>query len=260
MGIRHSSDKLKELREIAREQYASGVIVKQVSRNLQVSNSTVKTWCEDLIQARLLERASRSKIPKAEGFTGFVPLKDSDVITIRKEVRASGIKDWKRYSHRYSSNDTKIADAAKGITFKHLDSIEPPILDSEVKRKTRPVLKRGRPENITEVLKELVELIRSDPPLWPFEKLAEIARERTGKKYLAPVIARMVYQFDPSVNGIAISKPRVKPEKKRVKRSDEQRRKKDQIKNAIKRTIRKENAYEEWVAAGKPDSWVGAKV
>lgn len=250
------------LPEKARELYRNGNTLREICQILGVHDRRVSQWCESLKEEMRAKRAAKPRPPIKPRKTRNQILSDDDVIAIRKEVKTSGKKDWKVYADRHNCSITIVSMAARGISFKHINHIEAPIIADQIqtaRTKTSTVIK-PRPDET--LVAEALKMRRSDPNEWTYGKLAAWMGEKTGRKYQAGHIAILLVNRDPSIK---LLRPATPPRVPRAK-SGPKPMTPEQIKarakaalerrEALKKMIAAEDAREAWVKAGSPADWI----
>lgn len=282
--------KKEDFKNKARELCAQDVSYRDIAKQLGVAKSSVSLWCKDLtekkrelspekLKAAAVAKKRRDltgeKLPRRERRNGPQTLTTDQVIELRRTVRAEGRLNANHHASIYKVVASVIADAVRGRTFKYVDELEPPVTD-KLKRPPRAARTIVPPE---ELIKEALELRRSDLTKWSYRALSALFKERTGRKYGQDYIKGLLIERDPSIKDLkppyrfvtrkprSIKTPKPPTEKKsdridliraavvrtvKPKKTSEQKQKEEQRRREI---FEEELRYQEWVEAGMPEKW-----
>jgi transposase len=251
----------------ARELYKSGMTCQAIADQIGIDNRRVYDWCSELIKENKVKAPKKVREPRPRQRNGPQVLTDDEVIELRRIVRETGVKDWRSYAQTYKSSYSCIRMAVLGLSFKHLNEIESPVLPSELTRSRRMRGKsvKGPKIRVSSVdeakLAEAIALRRADPARWTYGALGTWLREQTGINYRAGPMAAMLLKRDPSLKELEAVSPivRVRPPKakaipkqyKRLSVAELQAR--AEAKRKMDALIAEEDAYEAWVLAGRPE-------
>lgn len=251
----------KEERVKARALVQEGYSYNQIVKELKVAKSSVSLWCRDL---RALKVPSTPPTPPKRDLTktpkdavivvkpkkmrtrnGAQILTDEMVLELRKAIREDGHMRLNLYAAKYGVQYFTISAAARGKTFKHLDTLEPPITI-----RLPFVRKEGvRRQIVTEDLaKEIIALRRADPKTWSYTTLAKWVSEKTGKHYRGNNVSRIILHRHPELKALEIHDikptPAPKPPKEpkparepRVRASDRPKVKRVRVKPVVEKVV-----------------------
>jgi transposase len=205
-----------ELVAKARELYATGLSTLKVSTQLNVSNRKVAQWCEDLVQARVADRSIHPIIPKKKIVAKNASLTDEFVVNMRRTVRRTGVRNWPQYAKEAKASITVISMAARGESYKHLNDIEAPITEADIKVVSKPRKNVLDPAKYKALVEKMAELRREDPLKWTYSELAKYMSVETKRKYRGSHIAITLRNFDPTLKELEAIKPAPVPRVKKA--------------------------------------------
>jgi hypothetical protein len=213
MTAKISPDAINKLRE----QYLAGRSYNQLCKDTGLCKATISRYCRDLVKhpeprpEPVIAKVSHPKtvvVRKAPDLRNKNHiLTAKDVIEIRKQVRETGRKNLSGFATQFKVAVATISHAISGVTFKDVNAIEPPIGYMPLPKKT----KRSTSVAPEHLVKEALELRRSDPLTWTYGNLARWLNERTGRKYGAGPVAQLLLRRDPSLKALEEIRPPVAP-------------------------------------------------
>ena len=195
--------RVEEDKSKVREMYRAHHTISEITGSVHRSWRTVTIWCADLIAEHnalpLEHQVSISRKRRTQ------KLLDKEVVALRRESKEKKFGDIKAYAAQYKCSTHTIALALRGVTFAHLNILEPPFPGpfSQLRANAK---KRGPDEALA---REAVVLRRADPIKWTYTALAKWMEEKTGKKYGAGGISTVLLNRDPSLKALEV--PVVKP-------------------------------------------------
>jgi transposase len=235
-------------RFLVRKLYQEKLSLSEIAKQAGVAKSTVVLWCSDLTGERASPHKKKRGRPKAAVLpkepgrksNGSQVLTDEQVLKLRRDVRREKVRALHKRSIEYNASATSIAQALRGVSFKHLNAIEPPVL--ERLRPDMPFSARLIPDE--SLMAEMISMRRGDPQTWSYAALAKWISEKTELLYKASHVSRVLIKRDPSLKDLEPIDAIAKREKRAAERL------------ALKQRLEEEDRLEAWHAAGRPDDWI----
>ena len=259
------ASKKSEKQEEARALCRANISLRLIAKQLSVAKSSASLWCKDILEERRQREAEEALAhptikqkkkwkpqPKKErDRNGPQVLTNETVIDLRRIVRADNLLRLGYHAARLGVSASAIRDAVKGITFKAVDEIEPPVTHrlGVVPRKPRTIIPS------VDLIEEAIALRRSSPDVYTYKALSQWMREKTGRKYGQIFLANLMLGHDPSLKELdakPIKPKKVSAPKKKMSVAEIAAKMKEhqESRNAFALL---EDQYEQWVKEGSPD-------